>query len=85
MEAHKRIQITIETHQLLTIRRRAVARRWCRECGCEVEVVGAGELEALTGVPGLALRDSARTQRWHLLEAEDGSGVLCLQSLLKSL
>jgi hypothetical protein len=49
MTAHRRIQITIQTDQVVTIRRRGCIRRWCPECGCDVDVVDILQAEALAG------------------------------------
>ena len=74
----RRIAITIETNRVVIIRRRRVTRVWCPECGCEVNMVGLGEAEALTGESG---RDCAQARRWHLCEAQDGTRLVCLESL----
>jgi len=34
MAPRKRIEITIQTEQIVTIRRRCCTRRWCAQCGC---------------------------------------------------
>ncbi|HKN71121.1 MAG TPA: hypothetical protein VJX30_08830 [Terriglobales bacterium] len=84
MVAHKRTEITVETHSVLTIRRRRSIRAWCPECGGEVEMVGLQEAEALTGMSGQAFRDSAKAPGWHFSDGQDGTGLVCLESLLKS-
>jgi hypothetical protein len=77
--AHKRIEITIQTDQTLTIRRGACARMWCQQCGCEVDVV---ETEILSG-KGKVLDACAGTRQWHYFEGPDGTTRVCLESLLK--
>jgi len=81
MAAHKRTEITIETDRVLIIRRRRVLRAWCPECGREVEMVDPREAEAITVVAGSALRDCAQ---WHIAQSQDGAGLICLDSLLRS-
>jgi hypothetical protein len=77
---HKRIEITIQTDQILTIRRSACARLWCGQCGCEVDVVQA---EILSG-KGRMLDTGGETKQWHCFEGPDGTPLVCLESLLKA-
>lgn len=63
MTTGKRTEITIETDQILIIRRRSSTQVWCRECGREVNIVGLGEAGVLTGMSGQALRDCAQAPR----------------------
>jgi hypothetical protein len=81
----RRMQITIETDEVTIIRRRHPRRTWCRECACEVEVVGMEEASVLAGMTERALRNCAQSQGWHLSEAGDGTLLVCLKSLLKTL
>lgn len=81
MAVHKRTEITIETDRVLIIRRRRVLRAWCPECGREVDMVDPREAEAITVVTGSVLRECAR---WHIAQSQDGAGLICLDSLLKS-
>jgi len=69
---------------VLIIRRRSSTLVWCRECGCEVDMVGLGEDGVLTGMSGQALRDFAQSRGWHIVQGYDGAGLICLESLLKS-
>jgi hypothetical protein len=85
MTAHKRTEITVETDRVLIVRRRRALRIWCPGCGSEVDMVGLGEGEALTGVSAQALQDRAQTGRWHLAESPNGSLLICLESLLKDM
>jgi hypothetical protein len=80
MAVHKRTEITIETDRVLIIRRRRILRAWCPECGHEVEMVDPREAEAITAVRGLPLRDCAQ---WHVAQSQEGTGLICLDSLLK--
>jgi hypothetical protein len=83
--AHKRIEITIETDRVLVIRRHRSIRAWCQECGGEVDMVSQAEVQALTGLPRLVLRDSTQALRWHVAESQDEAPLVCLDSLLRSL
>lgn len=82
MAPHKRIEITIQTEQVVTIRRRGCSRRWCPQCGCDVEVVDLAQAEALSNMAQAKLCDRAEGNKWHALEDPDGTILVCLQSLL---
>jgi len=47
-------------------------------------MVDQGEAEAIAGMSGQALRDFAGANHWHLSEGQDRTGLVCLESLLKS-
>jgi hypothetical protein len=85
MTAHKRIQITIQTDQILLIRRRGCARLWCPDCGRDVEVVDLAQAEALTGMTQPSLGDCSEPKKWHCLKSPDGTHLICLESLLKAM
>ena len=83
MTARRRIEITVETERILIIRRRRSVRLWCRECGCEVEMVSLGEAEALTDVSGQESREFAQAHACHLTENQEGICLVCLERLRK--
>jgi hypothetical protein len=93
--AYKRTEITLETDRIWVLRRSHSRRAWCAECGREVDVVMLKEAEALTGMTQPALSQPLTTQPllpgcgegagWHWSEAPDGSPLVCLESLLKSM
>jgi hypothetical protein len=85
MLVHKRTEVTVETDRVLIIRRRRALRAWCQECGCEVDMVDLREAGALPGMSERGLRDGAEAHRWHVYEGQDGIGLVCLESLLKSM
>ena len=78
---HKRIRITIETEQVLTIRGRVCSRLWCQQCGREVDVVRA---EILTSLVKPTLGDGTGANELHCFEGPDGTPLVCLESLLKA-
>ena len=84
MTAHKRTEITVETDRVLIIRRRRSIRAWCQECGCEVDMVGLVEAQALVGMAGQALLDYAPARGWHVSEGQGKARLFCLESLLKA-
>ena len=85
MVVHKKIEITIQTEQVLSIRRRGCSRRWCPECGRDVEVLNLAHVEALTSIAQPRSRDCAKAKQWHALEDADGTMFICLDSLLKAM
>jgi len=85
MHARQRTEITIETDQIFIIRRWRSSRFWCPECGREVDVVGRAEAEALIGTIQPMLGNSAEDRGWHVVESEDKTLLICLESLRKSL
>ena len=82
MTAHRRIQVTIQSDRVVTIRRRALS---CPECGGDVDVVDLAQAEALMGKSPPQLREDADAKRWHCLEGPGGKVLICLESLLKAL
>ncbi len=79
------IKITIETDRILMIRSRGCTRLWCQECGGEVDVVDLRQAEILTSVARPKPRAGAEANQWHYFESPDGTQLVCLQSLLKSM
>jgi hypothetical protein len=47
-EGYKRTEITVETDQILVIRKSGPARAWCAECGREVDVLMPDHAGALS-------------------------------------
>jgi hypothetical protein len=95
--AYRRTEITVETDQILIIRKSHSERGWCAECGREVDMVGvndAGELTGRiqhfvgrpsTGQPSSTLPmlpGCGDSWGWHWSQAADGSPRVCLESVL---
>lgn len=83
--AQERTEITVETDQIVIIRRRRYRRVWCAECRCEVEMLSVVEAEALTGMTQPMPADSAGARGWHVVRSKDKTPLICLESLRKSL
>jgi hypothetical protein len=81
----KRIQITVETERVLVIRSNGRSRRWCVDCGRDVDVVNFVQAAALTGIAQPRLSTGTETKKWHGFEDPDGTPFICLESLLKSM
>jgi hypothetical protein len=84
MMAYKKIEITIETAQVVIIRKRHSRRAWCEQCGCEAEMVSLQDAATIKGATELMLSGSANEQKWHFSEAAQGK-LVCLKSLLKAM
>jgi hypothetical protein len=77
-KARKRMEVTVETDQVLIIRRRRSTRGWCGQCGREVEIVSLEDAAAIAGINGPLLHDEV--ERWHFCDVEEK--WVCLESLL---
>jgi hypothetical protein len=67
------------------IRRIGCTRLWCQKCGCEVDVVDLVRAEILADIAELRLHACAEVNNWHSFEGPDGTLVVCLGSVLKSM
>jgi hypothetical protein len=81
----QRTEITIQTERLVLIQRRRSTRAWCQQCGREVEMVGLSQAAALAAGGKPVLPDSSQGQGWHVSEDQNGSPLICLESVLKSI
>jgi hypothetical protein len=81
----QRTEITIQTDRLVLIRGRRPTRAWCQQCGHEVEMIGLPQDAALAGGGKPVLPDSTQGQGWHVSEDQNGSLLVCLESVLKSM
>jgi len=83
MNRKQRIEITVETDQILVIRRRP-APAWCRECAAQIETLTAEEAASVAGVSLPTIYRMAEEGQIHSSETEDGRLRICLNSLLDS-
>jgi hypothetical protein len=79
----RKARITIQTDQVMIVRRQRLVRFWCDECGGEAEFV---PLEGLNGL--LQEGDQAKSRpvgsSLHLGRMRDGSVVVCIKSLSRT-
>lgn len=80
-DPQKTTEITVETERVLIIRRQRPRRAWCPGCGCEVDMVGLAEAQALTGTNHQISRELAESRGWHFDESQDKTLLICLASL----
>lgn len=83
MGVYKRTEITVETNEVLIVRRARVYRGWCSLCGRDVDMVGVPDARAMAGVPGEGA-GSGKSAKWHLSEDQE-TALVCLESVLKSI
>lgn len=78
----RRTEITIETDQVVVIRRyRKVLRTWCVACAKKVMMVTAGEAAAATGVSLITVYRWVESCNVHSAETQEGLLFVCLDSL----
>ena len=77
----QRIEITVETDQVLVIRRSS-AKAWCQRCVAPVELLTTEEASTATGADLQTIRHLADAGPIHPVETEDGRFFICLNSLL---
>ena len=75
----KTTRITVETENLLVVRRGKTIVTWCPACCADVEVM---MLEG-EDIPSSYLRDWLATAKLHLWRPAEGSAQVCLPSLLR--
>lgn len=79
----KRTVTTIETHQIVIVRRPGgAALAWCPACLKEVEMVPLEEAALLAGVSLQNICRRVAADDIHFVETANG-GLICLNSLLK--
>ena len=84
MALHKRTEITVETNEIVVVRRARFFRAWCPECGREVDMVGLSDARAVAG-SGEAAQAAVQAKDWHICEGQNQTALVCLDSLLKSI
>ena len=80
MSLHKRTEITVETNEIVVVRRARFFRAWCAECGREVDMVGLSDARAVAGTG-----EAVQGKQWHVCEGQNQTALVCLDSLLKSI
>jgi len=80
---NRKLEITIQTSQLLTIRGSRSSRAWCRQCNAEQEVVTLEAAALVADSIATLLNSGSTSAGWHLSQSADGSLRICLPSLLR--
>ncbi len=76
-------RITIETDQVLVLRGCYSSRRWCSQCGADVDFVSFEEASVVAQTAPQALLKLLEGNTLHLLGEVQGLPRICVNSLLK--
>ena len=78
----KLTKITIESDSLLIVRGRSSTRAWCPRCGAYSEMIAWENVGVVSNLDGPALEAWLNSGELHRSHANDGSALVCLNSLL---
>ena len=79
----KKIQLTVETHELLVISRtKGSTQGWCNECAEDVPLIRPEEAAVLAGVSPRTIYRRVEAGFVHFAESPEGWLLICLSSLL---
>lgn len=82
MKLRKTTRITVETDQVVIIRRRRLTRFWCTQCQREEDFVPVEEVNHLLERHAPPATDPVAPEGLHFARTKDGSTVICVRSLL---
>lgn len=81
----RKIELTVERHQRLSIRRaKTLAQVWCAACSEQVVMVSGEEAARLTGKGSREIYRQVEQDLLHSSEQPDGTLFICLKSLFAS-
>ena len=78
----KQTRITIETDSLLLLRGHNTIRARCSFCDAESEMIALDNLQVVSNLDRTSLEQWINSGELHHLKGEDGSRLICLNSLL---
>jgi hypothetical protein len=81
----KQTRITIETDSVLLLRGPGSTRALCPHCGAESEMLALENLQVISNLDRPTVEEWINSSELHRLQAEDGSALICLNSLLARL
>ena len=85
MKTKRRTEITIETNQVLVVRRRSqVTLAWCVSCDQRVRMVTPDQAAVVAGVSMRTINRWVEADRLHFTETADGILFVCLISILEN-
>ena len=80
----KRTRVTVESHQLMVLRRGApFIEDWCSHCGKQVRMITAAEAALVAGISLRAVCRRVEGGKLHFNETGDGLLFICLNSLVE--
>jgi hypothetical protein len=78
----KQTKITIQEDSLLYLRGQNSTRAWCPVCNAESEMVALENLHVISNLDRYSLEEWINSSELHRLQGDDGSPLICLNSLL---
>lgn len=78
----KQTRLTFETDSLLILQAGNSKRAWCPRCGAEVGMIAMQDTGVISNLEKSELEDWFNSGELHRLQADDGSALICLHSLL---
>ena len=86
MASRKRTEVTVETHEVLIIRKHdSSIRAWCMKCNAEARMIHADEAIGLTGISMTAILEMVAAGDVHWVQAGTCAPLICLKSLIERL
>ena len=82
MRRRRRVEVTVETSQLVVRRGLGQIPGWCVDCSALVQTITLGEAATLAGVSTSTVYRRAEAGRLHFVETAQ-SPLICLNSLLR--
>ncbi|MBD0371778.1 MAG: hypothetical protein ICV60_13135 [Pyrinomonadaceae bacterium] len=80
----RKITITVETHTLLSVRRRKIlTRAWCQQCSDFTEFTSLEEAVALTSCDDADLNELIASEKLHTIKTLKESPLVCFLSILR--
>jgi len=80
----RRIEIIVETRQVVIRRRTNQAPGWCAECSSAVQLITPEEAAALACISTRTIYRRVEAGQLHFNETAEQSPLICLNSLLRS-
>lgn len=82
METQVRTEITIETHEVMVIRRQgSYPQSHCRRCGEQATMLSLDEATALSNISTRKLFRLVEDGKLHFIETPKGTLLICSESL----
>jgi len=78
----RKVEITIQTEQILVVRGVRTGLEWCPQCGRETDMVNLQTAGVLTRADYATVQARLQSGAWHASAAADGTLRVCLASLL---
>jgi len=84
MRRKRRIEITVETHEVVVLRpRQRFIQAWCEKCAEQVKMITVDEAAAVAGVTSRTMYRWVEAEKTHFSETPEGRLLICPNSLSK--